>query len=133
MFEFFLYIKLISDISEIYFVDGGTEANNLAIYGVIDAYKKAHPEKKPHVITSSIEHASVYEYLKDTDCEVTFLAVNQQGRVNLKELRESQVNIEILIEANLVNDIEEFKKVLKENSELVAIFTSSIKTTQSKM
>ncbi|WP_452221386.1 four helix bundle protein [Lacinutrix salivirga] len=54
-------------------------------------------------------------------------------KICLKELRESQVNIEILIEANLVNDIEEFKKVLKENSELVAIFTSSIKTTQNKM
>lgn len=54
-------------------------------------------------------------------------------KICLKELRESQVNIEILIEANLVNDVEEFKLVLKENSELVAIFTSSIKTTQSKM
>lgn len=54
-------------------------------------------------------------------------------KICLKELRESQVNIEILIEASLVNEIEEFKKVLKENSELVAIFTSSIKTTQNKM
>ena len=54
-------------------------------------------------------------------------------KICLKELRESQVNIEILLAANLVNEIDEFEKVLKENSELVAIFTSSIKTTQRKM
>lgn len=54
-------------------------------------------------------------------------------KICLKELRESQVNLEILIEANLVINIQEFKDVLKENSELVAIFISSIKTTESKM
>lgn len=52
-------------------------------------------------------------------------------RICLKELRESQTNLEILKEANLVKDA--FETITKECSELVAIFTSSIKTTQQKM
>ena len=54
-------------------------------------------------------------------------------KICLKELRESQVNLQIMKEANLINDLERFQKILKENSELVAIFTTSIKTTQKKM
>ena len=54
-------------------------------------------------------------------------------KICLKELRESQVNLEIMNEANLIGDLEFFGEILKENSELVAIFTTSIKTTQSKM
>lgn len=54
-------------------------------------------------------------------------------KICLKELRESQVNLEILNEANLLEDLIDFQKIQKENSELVAIFTTSIKTTQSKM
>ena len=54
-------------------------------------------------------------------------------RICLKELRESQINLEILKEANLVKDLDAFEIITKECSELVAIFTSSIKTTQRKM
>ena len=54
-------------------------------------------------------------------------------KICLKELRESQVNLEILKEANLITDVREFESLYKENSELVAIFTSSIKTTKNKM
>lgn len=54
-------------------------------------------------------------------------------KICLKELRESQVNLEILKEAGLIEDKNRFESILKENSELVALFTTSIKTTQSKM
>lgn len=54
-------------------------------------------------------------------------------KICLKELRESQVNLEIMKEASLVKDLEGFKLILEESSELVAIFTSSIKTTERKM
>ncbi len=50
-------------------------------------------------------------------------------KICLKELRESQVNIEILGEADLIKNDVLFKTNLKECGELVAIFTSSIKTT----
>lgn len=54
-------------------------------------------------------------------------------KICLKKLRESQVNLEILKEANLIDDGDIFENILKENSELVAIFTASIKTTQNQM
>lgn len=54
-------------------------------------------------------------------------------KVCLKELRESQVNLEILKEANLVEDLKSFLEIERECGELVAIFTSSVKTTKSKM
>ena len=51
-------------------------------------------------------------------------------KVCLKELRESQVNLDILKESKLINDVNSFDQIIKESKELVAIFTSSIKTTQ---
>lgn len=50
----------------------------------------------------------------------------------LKELRESQVNLEILKEANLIKDSQKFEFICKEIKELIAIFTTSIKTSSAK-
>jgi four helix bundle protein len=54
-------------------------------------------------------------------------------KVSLKELRESQVNLQILAEAKLVRNQENYNIIKKECNELVAIFASSIKTTKLKM
>ena len=50
-------------------------------------------------------------------------------KICLKELRESQVNLQILDKSNLVVSRKVFEPIMKENNELVAIFTTSIKTT----
>lgn len=50
-------------------------------------------------------------------------------KICLKELRESQVNLQIFEKSNLITNKEKFNSILKECNELVAIFTSSIKTT----
>ena len=50
-------------------------------------------------------------------------------KICLKELRESQVNLQILEEAKLIGKLDAFADISKECSELVAIFTASIKTT----
>lgn len=50
-------------------------------------------------------------------------------KICLKELRESQVNLKILKEADLIIGDEKMKLITQECKELVAIFTSSIKTT----
>ncbi len=50
-------------------------------------------------------------------------------KICLKELRESQVNMQILEKSNLVEEKEIFESIIKESNELVAIFTASIKTT----
>ena len=53
-------------------------------------------------------------------------------KICLKELRESQVNLKILNEADLIIDDKKMKPIIQECKELVAIFTSSIKTTKEK-
>ncbi|MEI8290240.1 MAG: cysteine desulfurase family protein [Verrucomicrobiota bacterium] len=73
--------------SEIIFTSGGTEANNLAIFGMARALKA----KGKHLITSSVEHHSVlqcFEYLSEFEgFSVTKLPVNVEGRVSVGDLR----------------------------------------------
>lgn len=47
-------------------------------------------------------------------------------KISLKELRESQVNLQILSEAELVRDEKNYKNIINERNELVAIFTASV-------
>ncbi len=61
-----------------FFTSGGTEANNLAILGVADAYKRSGK----HIITTSLEHSSVkntFVYLGDNEYELTILPVDSRG------------------------------------------------------
>jgi len=67
---------------EITFTSGGTESNNHAIKGVVDAYG----EIGNHIITSQIEHPAILEvchYLEKKGTEVTYLPVNGQGLVSV--------------------------------------------------
>ncbi|MFA6430603.1 MAG: cysteine desulfurase family protein [Candidatus Paceibacterota bacterium] len=77
---------------EIIFTSGGTEANNLAIFGLV---KKLLNEGKKineiHLITTNIEHGSILECFKNLEkqgCAVDYLKANEDGLVNLKDLRE---------------------------------------------
>src|SRR5579884_4082609 len=63
--------------SEIVFTSGGTESDNLAIFGIV--------RSGDHVITSTIEHHAVLnacKRLEATGCEVTYVPVDGQGRVS---------------------------------------------------
>ena len=75
--------------SEIIFTSGGTEANNLAIFGTARALKA----KGKHLITSAIEHDAVlqsFDYLeKKEGFEVTRLPVNSEGRVAPDDLKKA--------------------------------------------
>jgi cysteine desulfurase len=68
--------------SEIVFTSGGTESDNLAIFGLV--------QPGDHVITTSIEHHAVLhaaERLKERGLEVTFLPVSSDCRVDPEEVR----------------------------------------------
>ncbi|HZL14112.1 MAG TPA: cysteine desulfurase family protein [Verrucomicrobiae bacterium] len=75
--------------SEIIFTSGGTESNNLAIFGTARALKS----KGKHLITSAIEHDAVlqsFDYLeKKEGFEVTRLPVNSEGRVSPDDLKKA--------------------------------------------
>ncbi|HEV2022292.1 MAG TPA: cysteine desulfurase family protein, partial [Terriglobales bacterium] len=68
--------------AEVVFTSGGTEADNLALFGLV--------EKGDHVVTSTIEHHAVLnscKRLEEMGCEVTYVPVDGQGRVDPEDVR----------------------------------------------
>lgn len=89
---------------EIIFTSGATESDNLALYGILRAYKG---KKKPHVIVSSIEHSAVYEWVTHMvargEIEATFIPVDVSGQVDIRALKESIRSETILVSIQYVN------------------------------
>lgn len=88
---------------EILFTSGGTESNNLAIIGSALANKRAGK----HIITSSVEHASVYspmQFLEELGFEVTYLPVNSDGQISVEELKAAIRDDTILVSLMHVNN-----------------------------
>jgi len=76
-----------ADPKEIIFTSGATEANNLAITGLLNFYKILG---KNHVITTKVEHKSILDplrYLEEEGFEVTYLPVNSEGLVSLDAVK----------------------------------------------
>lgn len=94
--------------SEIIFTSGGTEANNLAIFGAIDYFSKINPNTKPHIIVSTIEHSSVLEAVKklkeEKGTEVSFIKPDKGGIINLKDIRSALKKNTALISVMYANN-----------------------------
>ena len=101
--------------SEIVFTSGGTESNNLAIFGVARLLRA----KGRHIITSAIEHPSVLgccEYLEDKEgFEVSRLPVDSVGRVNLETLedlvRKDTILVSIMAANNEVGTVQSVAEI----------------------
>lgn len=91
---------------EIIFTSGGTEANNLALDGVVRAARMSGIEK-PHIIISNIEHSSISEtanMLEEYGIEVTRISVNHSGLVVLEELKKAVKKNTVLVSIMAVNN-----------------------------
>lgn len=82
--------------TEITFLSGGTESDNLAIKGIAEA----HREKGQHIITSQIEHPAVLAscaHLEQQGWQVTYLPVYSEGRVRIEDVRAALTDETVLI------------------------------------
>lgn len=109
---------------EIYFTGGGSESDNWALKAAVEAYA----EKGKHIVTSKIEHHAILhtcKYLEKQGCEVTYLDVDENGIISLKQLKEAirpdTILISIMAANNEIGTIEpiaEIGKIARENNVL---------------
>lgn len=88
---------------EILFTSGGTESNNMALIGCAMANHRAGK----HIISTGIEHASVYNplaFLERQGFEVTYLSVDREGHISLEELKKAVRPDTILVSVMYVNN-----------------------------
>jgi len=103
---------------EIYFTSGGTESDNWAIVGALDASKKGK-----HIITTQVEHHGVYylcKHLEKKGVNVTYLAVDSEGFIDLNELEQAITHETCLVsviyannEVGTINPLAEISKITK--------------------
>ena len=92
-----------ADAPEIYFTAGGSESDNWAIKGAAFALK----DKGNHIITSSIEHHAVLhtcQWLEKQGFEVTYLPVDEYGRVSMEDVANAITDKTILITIMMANN-----------------------------
>ncbi len=111
-------LLLNADKTEITFLSGGTEADNLAIKGIAEA----HAEKGRHLITSQIEHPAVLTtcaQLEKAGWRVTYLPVYREGIVRIEDLRAALTDETTLITVMHANNEIGTMQPLKEISALI--------------
>lgn len=109
---------------DVYFTAGGSEADNWALKAAMEAYK----DKGNHLITTKIEHHAILhtcEYLEKQGCEVTYLDVDENGVVDLEQLKRSIKPTTVLIsvmyannEIGTIQPIKEIGQIAKEHGVL---------------
>ncbi|RKD23937.1 cysteine desulfurase NifS [Ammoniphilus oxalaticus] len=110
---------------QLVFTSGGTEADNLALIGAAFANR----ERGNHIITTSVEHHAVLhtcQYLQEQGFEVTYLPVDETGRIRLEDLKAAIKETTILIsmmygnnEVGVLQPIAEVAELAKETGVLV--------------
>ncbi|MFH1668119.1 MAG: cysteine desulfurase family protein [Candidatus Komeilibacteria bacterium] len=110
---------------ELIFTAGATEANNLAIKGIVKYYQNLYQSKKisgkPHIITSAIEHPSVrntFMALKKEGIDISFVQSESSGLVDvdkiIKLITENTILISLMYVNNETGVIQEVQKLGKD-------------------
>lgn len=110
--------------SEIFFTSGGSESDNWALRGILDAYA----EKGNHIITTKIEHHAILrtcEYLERHGAAVTYLDVDQHGFVDPDDVKRAMTPETVLVSVMTANNeigtlepVREIGEICRENGVL---------------
>lgn len=111
-------------INEIIFTSCGTESDNWAIFGAVEA----NPDKK-HIITTQVEHEAIRkacEKLETKGYEITWLEVDEEGQLNLDQLKNSLRDDTAIVSVMMANNetgilfpVKEIAEIIKANSDAI--------------
>ncbi|GAA0527374.1 IscS subfamily cysteine desulfurase [Chitinophaga japonensis] len=114
-----------ADTKEIIFTSGATEADNLALKGVFEAYAS----KGNHIITTEIEHKAVLDtcrHLEKQGAAISYLKVNHEGLIDLKALEAAITPQTILVaimyannETGVINPIRDISNITRRHGVLL--------------
>ncbi len=121
-----------AEISEIIFTSGATEALNMALKGVFEAYQT----KGKHIITCKTEHKAVLDtltYLEEKGARITYLEVDREGRIDCDELNNVITDNTILVcimaannETGVLQDLEKIGAICKTKETLFLSDTTQL-------
>lgn len=96
------------DITEVIFTSGGSEADNLAIRGIVAANVTDNQTVKPHVITSEIEHHAILHTVQELEregkVEATYLKPDKSGIVSAESVKSAIKDNTVLVSIMYVNN-----------------------------
>ena len=106
---------------DVIFTASGTESVNLAIQGVVQAYRKENPGKMPHIITSVIEHSAVLETCRNLEMDalakITYVPVSEDGRVKPADienaLNENTILVTVMYANNEIGTLQPIKEIAR--------------------
>jgi len=113
-----------ADENEMLFTSCGTESDSTAIHSALDRF----PDKK-HIVTSAVEHPAVLglcDHLEQRGYSVTYLAVDEEGRLDLDELAEAVTDDTAIVsimhannESGVVFPLQEITEIVKQRGALM--------------
>ncbi len=109
------------DNVDIIYTSGSSEANNLAIKGICLKYQN----RGKHIITTPLEHSSIYgpiNYLIDQGFEVSFVKLDNNGLVDINNLKELIRDDTILVSINAVNSEIGIRQPIEEIGEILSLY-----------
>ncbi|HYC79902.1 MAG TPA: cysteine desulfurase family protein [Candidatus Binatia bacterium] len=118
---------------EIIFTSGATEANNLAIKGVI-SFALAKMNEKPHVVTTTLEHQSVYNVVKEMEkqgiIEATYVKPNRDGIISaedvIRAIKDNTVLVSVIFVSNEIGTVLPVRQIGKHIEETNAKLSMKI-------
>ena len=110
---------------EVIFTSGASESNNLAIFGTVNKYSN----RGRHILTTKLEHSSVIDtllFLEKEGYEIEYININDDGLVDLEDLKRKIRKDTVLVSICLVNSEVGFKQDINEISKIVKKNTTTI-------